>query len=194
MIKRMLMAAAVIVLAGSTARAEKWDVDAVHSSVGFQVTHMVIARVNGQFGGFSGSVDFDGKDVTAGSVEMTIKSASIDTDNERRDGHLKSPDFFDVEKFPEITFKSTKVEKGEGLKFRLVGNLTMRGVTKEVAFDCEFFGTVDLGGKVKAGFSAATTINRQDFGVSWSQSLDSGGLVVSDEVKITIQLELNKVA
>jgi polyisoprenoid-binding protein YceI len=194
MFKRMMMTAAVMFLASSVVRAEQWQIDGAHSSVNFQVTHLVISKVNGKFSEFSGTFNFDGKDVTTGSVEMTVKAASITTDNDRRDSHLKSPDFFDVAKYPDITFKSKRVVKGEGQKFQLVGDLTMHGVTKEVTFACEFYGTADLGGQVNAGFGASVRINRQDYGVSWSQTLDSGGLVASNDVDITINLELNRVA
>jgi polyisoprenoid-binding protein YceI len=130
--------------------------------------------------------------LSKGTTEFTVQSKSITTDNERRDGHLKSPDFFAVDSFPTLTFKSTKVIPGTGSDFKLVGDLTMRGVTKEVTFDCTFNGTIEAMGGTRASFSAHTTINRQDFKVSWSKSLDGGGLVVSDNVDINIELEVAK--
>jgi polyisoprenoid-binding protein YceI len=184
----------VILALNVVTQAEQWQIDPVHSSVNFRVTHLVISKVNGKFNDFSGTVNFDGKDVSNGTVEVTVKTASIDTGVDRRDAHLKSADFFDVEKYPEMTFKSKKVVKGEGQKFQLIGDLTIHGVTKEVTFDCEFFGAADMMGTQKAGFSATTRINRQDYGVSWSKTLDSGGLVASNDVDITIDVELSKVS
>ncbi|MEW5796000.1 MAG: YceI family protein [Candidatus Zixiibacteriota bacterium] len=194
MFKNVLMVVALVAVAAAPSQAEQWKVDPVHSGVHFKVSHMVIAKVNGEFKEFDATLDFDGEDVSTASVQATAKTASISTDNERRDGHLKSPDFFDAEKYPEITFKSKKVIKGEGNKFQLVGDLTMRGVTKEVTFNCEFNGTVDFGQGIKAGFTATTTINRQDFGVAWSKTLDSGGLVAGNDVEITLEFEFDKVA
>ena len=193
MLRGMLLSLALVALVMAPAQADQWKVDPVHSSLHFKVAHMVISKVIGEFGEFDASLDFDGKEVVVGAVQMTAKTASISTDNADRDGHLKSADFFDAEKYPEITFKSKKVIKGEGKKFQLVGDLTMRGVTKEVTFDCEFHGTAEMRGTVKSGFSATATINRQDFGVSWSHTLDSGGLIVGNEVEITLELEFNKV-
>jgi polyisoprenoid-binding protein YceI len=194
MFKHMLLGVAALMLLAGATQAEQWQADPAHSSVNFQVTHLVISKVNGKFNDFSSTLTFDGKDVSTGSVEMTVKTASIETGNDQRDTHLKSPDFFDAVKYPDMTFKSKKVIKGEGQKFQIIGDLTMRGVTKEITFNCEFFGSAEMMGTMKAGFSAATRINRQDFGVSWSKTLDSGGLVVSNDVDITINLEFSKVA
>ncbi len=171
-----------------------WQIDRVHSYVGFKVTHMVVSKVKGQFEEFSGTVkNFDGENFADASVSVTINSASINTNNERRDGHLKSGDFFMVDSFPNITFESTNVTPAKDGKFQITGNLTMRGVTKPVTLDAEYNGMVPMGeGKAKAGFSASATINRQDWGVSWSKSLDAGGLVVSDEVELILELELNQ--
>lgn len=172
------------------AQAATWQVDPVHSAVYFKVSHLVISKVKGQFGEFSGTIDFDGKNFKDASVEFTVQSASIDTDNEKRDEHLKSADFFAVDSFPTFTFVSKSVTEPNDGKFTLTGDLTLRGVTKEVTFDCEFNGTVqDPWGNTRAGFSAETTINRQDFGVDWSQTLDAGGLVVGDEVEIMLEIE-----
>jgi polyisoprenoid-binding protein YceI len=174
--------------------AENWTVDKTHSSVNFTVRHMVISKVHGSFDDFSGDIKFSEMDFENSSVTFTVDMASVDTDNEKRNGHLKSPDFFDVEKFPTMTFNSKKIIKGEGNMFKLVGDLTIKGVTKEITFDCEFGGVVKLSeGNAKAGFSADTTINRQDFKVEWSNTLDGGGLVVSDDVDISIEIEANLV-
>ena len=191
-VKRMLFVLLGTLLLALPAVAAKWEVDKAHSSVNFKVSHMVISTVNGRFDTFDGTVNFDPEDLAKGSVEMTIDVASISTDNEKRDGHLKSADFFDVEKYPKITFKSKKVILGEGKHFQLVGDLTIKDVTKEVTFDCAFHGAVDFMGTTKAGFACTTTIDRQDFHVNWSKTLDNGGLVAGDEVEITVDLELNK--
>lgn len=192
MLKSFATFAAALTIAATGAQAETWNIDPSHSSVGFSVRHLVVSKVPGSFKDFSGSLEWDGKNLAAGTVEFTIQSASVSTDNEKRDGHLKSPDFFAVDSFPTLTFKSTKITPGQGENFKLTGNLTIRGVTKEVTFDCIFNGTqATPWGFTAAAFSAVTTINRQDFKVSWSKSLDGGGLVVSDDVKIEIELEVN---
>jgi len=195
---RSLLAGLFIVAVAATTQADQWKADPVHSSVQFKVSHLVISKVVGAFNDFSANLDFDGANVATGKVEMNISVVSVDTKNPDRDKHLKSPDFFDAEKYPEITFKSKKVIKGTGDKFQLVGDMTMRGVTKEVTFDCEYHGSVEMKGKdqstVKSGFSATATINRQDFGVSYNKVLDSGGLAVGNEVEIMLELEFNKVS
>jgi polyisoprenoid-binding protein YceI len=182
----------VLALAATGLQAAEWQIDAPHSSVQFKVSHLVISKVVGSFTDFSGKLSFDGKDVSGGSIQMTIQVASIDTDNADRDGHLTSPDFFEAEKYPEMSFKSKSVSKAEGGKFGLTGDLTIKGVTKEITFDCEFHGSVDFMGTSKAGFSAETTIDRQDFGLSWSRALETGGLVVGNEVEISLELEFNQ--
>lgn len=170
-----------------------WVIDKSHSTIGFSVTHMAVSEVEGSFKEFDGSVvskkadDFDGAEVT-----FTAKAASIDTDNERRDGHLKSPDFFDAEKYPELTFKGKLVKDGK--KYKLKGDFTMKGVTKAVEFDVTYGGSIDTGRGVKAGFKLTGTINRQDYGLTWSNKLASGELVVGDEVNIECRIELDKKA
>lgn len=176
-----------------SASAQKWEVEKVHSSVGFSVKHLVISKVKGNFRDFSGTINFDGKNWDKASAEMKVMVGSINTNDDKRDAHLKSADFFDAGQFPEMSFKSKKVTKGEGDAFKLVGDLTIRGITKEVTFECEFNGMTDFMGTSKAGFSAQTKINRQDFGVSWNKTLDTGGVVVGDEVEIYLELEANKV-
>jgi len=192
MVRKIVLALIAVLVLAIGAFAGTWEADHAHSSINFSVSHMVIATVHGTFGDFDGTLDWDGKDIATGKTEFTIQTASISTNNERRDGHLKSPDFFDVEKYPTITFKSTKVILGEGKAFQLVGDLTIRDVTKSVTFDCTYNGTVDLGKMIKSGFSATTTINRQDYGVSWSKTLDNGGLVAGDDVTIELELEFNQ--
>jgi len=190
MVSRAVLLA--VVLMAATAHAAEWELDKAHSSCEFKVSHMVISNVTGKFTDFDAVVQFDGANPATGSVEATIAVSSINTANDKRDAHLKSPDFFDADTYPAITFKSTKVIPGEGKEFKLVGDLTMRGVTKEVTFDCVFNGTVDAMGTTKAGFSAVAKVNRQDFGVNWSKTLDNGGLVAGDEISITLELEFNK--
>jgi polyisoprenoid-binding protein YceI len=172
--------------------ADTYKLDLAHSSVAFTVRHMVIANVRGNFKEFEGTVVYDPADVTKSSVEVTIKTASIDTDNTQRDSHLRSADFFDAEKFPTITFKSKSVEKkGDG--YVLNGTLTLRGVSKDVAIPFEVLGVVkDPYGNTRLGAHGELTINRMDYGVSWSKSLDAGGLVVSEEVKILLDIEAVK--
>ncbi|MFH1688081.1 MAG: YceI family protein [bacterium] len=190
MFRRALIILTLTVLTIPAARAAKWQLDKAHSSIGFSVKHMVISSTTGTFADFDGFVEFDGEKAAGGKVEVTARMASVNTDDEKRDEHLRGGDFFDVDKFPTMNFTSKKVIAGEGSEFKLVGDLTIKGITQEVTFDCEFNGVVtDPWGNTKAGFSASAKINRQDFGVSWSKTLDSGGLVVGDEVKISIEIE-----
>ncbi len=173
--------------------AETWTIDPAHSSAQFSVRHMMISTVRGEFTKLSGTVQLDENDITKSKVEATIDATSIDTRNEARDKHLKSSDFFDVANFPTIIFKSTSVEKGSDGRLKVLGTLTMRGNTKPVVLEVEPLSPAvkDRAG-LKSGTSATTKINRQDFGISWSHTLDGGGLVVSDEVAITIDIELGK--
>jgi polyisoprenoid-binding protein YceI len=192
MVKKTAIAAIVLFALMGIANAQTWKVDPAHTSVGFTVRHMVVTKVNGQFTDFDGEINWDGKDLSKASVTFTVQSKSINTDNEKRDGHLRSADFFAVDSFPTLTFTSTKIVPGDGDKFTMTGNLTIRGVTKEVTFDCTFNGTVSAFGGERAGFSATTTINRQDFKVSWSKTLDSGGLVAGNDVIINLEVEAVK--
>jgi polyisoprenoid-binding protein YceI len=151
---------------------------------------MVISKVYGQFSDYDGELKWDGKDLSTASVEATIQVPSIDTQNANRDRHLRSSEFFAADGFPTITFKSTKVIPLEDNKFQIVGDLTIRGVTKQVTLDGDLNGVVaDNRGNTRAGFSAATTINRQDYGVSWSKTLDTGGLVAGNDVEIILEIE-----
>ncbi len=191
--KKVILLSGAVLLLAATASADTWNFDIPHSSVGFTVTHLVIAKVHGKFNDFGGTIEFDGKNVEGGSIDVAIQMASIDTDNEKRDNHLKSPDFFDVEKFPVMTFKSRKIVDEEGNNFKIIGDLTIRDVTKEVTLNAEHHGTVkDPWGGTRAAFSATGKINRQDFGVKWNKALETGGYLVSDEVTIIIEAELVK--
>ena len=183
--------AASVLLVHPPAAADVWQIDGVHSSAQFSVTHLMISTVKGEFGTLSGTIEFDGKDIGSVKADATIDATTINTHNEKRDGHLKSPDFFDVAKFPTITFKSKKVVPGAAGTFKLVGDLTMHGVTKEVTLDGTGPSKVikGMGGESRVAASATTKVNRQDFGVKWNHDLDGGGVVVSDEVAITIEIE-----
>ena len=169
-----------------------YKLDPPHSSVGFAVRHLTVSTVRGQFTEFTGDFNVDEKDLTKSSFEVHIKTASINTQNDRRDNHLRSADFFDAANNPEIIFKSKRIEKkGDG--YVAVGDLTIRGVTHEVALPFTLVGPIKgPDGLPRFGVEAGTTINRQDYGVSWNRTLDGGGLFVSDEVKIEINGELFK--
>jgi polyisoprenoid-binding protein YceI len=201
MAKRLILVLviAITVAAGIQAAdsttAPAWRIDKAHSRIGFDVTHLVISTVEGRFLDYDAELDFYPDNLEKSSAKVTIQTASITTDNERRDNHLKSPDFFDVEEYPTLTFVSKKVTKTGDKTFTLTGDLTIRGVTKEVTLDGSMKGPITgpWGGE-HVGFSLEGTINRQDFGVSWSKSLDSGGLVAGDEVTLEIELELAKPA
>ena len=192
MLRKSAIAIALIMLASSISAAQ-WEIDKPHSSVGFTVRHLVVSKVNGTFGDFKGSIEFEPGNFEKGRVEMTVQIASIDTNEPKRDAHLRSGDFFDAENFPTMTFVSKRVHDIEGDSFKMTGDLTIRGITKEITFDCEFNGLIaDPWGNTRAGFSAASKLNRQDFDVKWNQTLDAGGVVVGDEVTINIELELTK--
>ena len=200
------------------AAADSYQIDSAHSSFGFSVKHLTVSTVTGEFTDYSGTIQFDPKDPSAFMSEVTIKTASIDTRQKERDHHLRSADFFDAEKFPVISFKSKKLTPGSGALekprdptvgapgladtmnpqlfigvYRLTGDLTMHGVTKEISIPVMISGPVKspMGGEV-IGLSGETTINRQDFGISWNKALDSGGWMVGDEVKISVNLEAHK--
>jgi polyisoprenoid-binding protein YceI len=170
-----------------------WKIDPVHTSVEFAVRHLMIATVKGRFSGVSGIVKTDDQDPAKGEVEVTIDAASIDTREPQRDAHLRSADFFDVEQHPAITFRSRRVEDVRGETFRLVGDLTMHGVTREVALEVTSHGRAkDPWGGERAGFSATAKVKRSDFGLTWNQLLETGGVAVGDEIKISIDAELVK--
>jgi polyisoprenoid-binding protein YceI len=172
--------------------AETWVIDSAHSSAQFAVRHMMVTTVRGSFGKTTGFVNWDANDPTRSVVEASIDAASINTGNEKRDNHLRSPDFFDVAKFPNITFKSSKIEKAAD-GYKVHGNLTMHGVTRPVVLAVEGpTDPVNAGNAVKMGATATTKIKRSDFGMTWNRVIEAGGVSVSDDVMITIDLELNK--
>jgi polyisoprenoid-binding protein YceI len=182
---------AFALLAPSFAAAAPWAIDTSHTNVRFAVKHMMMSDVWGKLGNVTGTVDYDDKDVTKSKVDITIDVNSINTDDAKRDGHLKSPDFFDTAKHPTATFKSKKVEKA-GKKLKITGDLMMHGVTKEVVLEADVPATPvkDPWGMNRTATSATTTLNRKDWGVSWNKALDSGGVLVADEVRLFIELEL----
>lgn len=171
-----------------------YNFDKAHSAIGFRVKHMGLVDVPGYFRDFSGAINYDTKDVTKSTVEFTAKMESVDTRVEGRDKHLRSADFFEVEKFPEMTFKSTKVEK-KGNNLSVTGDLTMKGVTKQITFPVTVAGFVkDQRGGTKMGAVAETTINRRDFGVNYGGNLPNGTPMLSDEVKVVLNIEANMAA
>lgn len=184
-----ILAVAALILSSSALRAEVYDIDASHSQVGFRIKHLV-GRVPGRFTKFSGTIEFTAGKPETWKVDAKIDPASINTDNEKRDGHLKAPDFFDVAKHPEMSFKSTKVTAVKGETAKLHGDLTMHGVTKPVVLDLELGGTAkDPWGNQKAGFSATGKINRKDFGIVWNKTLDTGSLMLGEEVEVSLDIE-----
>jgi polyisoprenoid-binding protein YceI len=184
----LALVTSIFINAGA-ARADVWEIDSVHSGAHFTVRHMMVSNVRGEFGAVTGTLNLDEKDVTKSTVEASIDATTINTREPKRDTHLKSPDFFDVAKFPTITFKSKKVEAAGAGKLKVTGDLTMHGVTKSVVLDVEGPGAA-MGNK--RGASATTKINRKDFGLGWNKVLEAGGVAVGEEVKVEIDLELNK--
>jgi polyisoprenoid-binding protein YceI len=185
---------AMIVALPVLANADSWQIDPMHTSVEFTVRHMMISNIKGVFEKTSGTVTVEGSDPTSAKIDATIDASSIDTRVDRRDEDLKSPNFLDVAKYPTITFKSTKVEAaGEG-KWKVTGNLTLHGVTKSVVLDVESSGAPikDPFGNTRAGASATTKINRKDFGLTYNKTLETGGVMVGDDVAISIDVEAIK--
>ena len=190
-ISRSLFLAAVLATSPLLA-ADTYTIDKGHSEAAFTVKHLV-SKVSGRFNDFGGNITLDAAKPEQSSVEFTIKGASVNTDNADRDKHLKSPEFFDVEKNPEITFKSSKVAPAGKDKFNVDGTLTMRGVSKQVTLPVEFQGFAkDPWGNERAGFAVETTLNRKDYGIVWNKALDQGGYLLGDDVKIVINLEAVK--
>ncbi len=197
MSRRFLPLWAVLMLVASAAAAaaepRPFRIDPGHSLVGFNVRHF-FSRTSGRFKEFSGTIQVDEKNLAASSVEVTIQTASINTENERRDGDLRSANFFQADSFPTITFKSTKVVPGPEKTFLIYGDLDMHGVTKPVTLEATLMGIGEIGmggrpARTLAGFEAKTTINRKDFGIVWNRVLDQGGTMLGDDVAITLQIE-----
>ncbi|MBI3553422.1 MAG: YceI family protein [Elusimicrobia bacterium] len=183
-----LIAAAIVFLPYGFASAETFQIDPAHSSVSFRVRHLV-SKVTGRFNKFEGNFDYEKGKPGAWKTSANIDPASINTDVPKRDDHLRSPDFFDVAKCPEMAFKSTKVDGVKGDKAKLHGDLTLHCVTKPVVLDLELAGTVNSPMGLRAGATATGKVNRKDFGIVWNKTLDSGGLMLGDDVEITIEVE-----
>ncbi|MGO8968703.1 MAG: YceI family protein [Myxococcaceae bacterium] len=189
---RTALAALAVFAVPFSAHASDWVFDPAHTSAQFAVKHMMVSTVRGAFSGVNGSVHLDDSDVTKSTVEAAIPISTVDTREPKRDGHLKSPDFFDVAKFPTMTFKSTKVSPGQGGTLSIEGILTLHGVSKPVVLVAEITPEVKgMGGHVSRGVSATTKVNRKDFGLVWNKSLETGGVLIGDEVSIQIDAELN---
>jgi polyisoprenoid-binding protein YceI len=172
-----------------------WQIDPAHTVVEFAVKHLMITTVKGRFTDVSGTVRLNEADPTKSSVEATIAAASIDTRQEQRDAHLRSADFLEVDRYPAITFRSTRIETRGAGALRVTGLLTIRGTTREVTLDVEHTERIkDLWGGERMGFSATTQIDRRDFGLTWNQTLETGGVLVGNEVRITIEGEVVKAA
>ena len=193
-ISKAAITIALIVALPVLANADTWQIDPMHSNVEFSVQHMMISNVKGQFQKTSGTITVNGSDPTSAKIDATIDASSIDTRVEQRDMHLKSPEFLDVAKYPTIRFKSTKVEAAGSGKWKVTGDLTLHGVTKPVVLEVESSGTSihDPMGNTRAGASATANIKRSDFGLTYNKVLESGGVMVGDEVAISIDVEAIK--
>lgn len=173
----------------------QWDFDLSHSSVNFHVRHLMVSKVHGRFMKWTGTLALDEQDLTRSSLDVTIDASSIDTKEEKRDAHLRSPDFLDVEKYPTLTFKSTSITREGDDEYKVAGDLTIHGVTKQVTLAVEGGGIVkDPWGGTRTGFSAKTSINRKEFGLGWNVALEAGGFVVGDKLEISIEIEAVKKA
>jgi len=190
--KIALLFTASIFAAGLNAQT-KWNFDPAHTIIEFEVSHMVITDVTGKFYSFEGEVTSDGEDFTDAKISFKIDASSINTENERRDGHLKGPEFFDVEKHPQITFESSSMKKISGNKYKLTGDFTMHGVTKEITLNAIFNGIADdPWGNTKAGFKVTGSVNREEYGLTWNTTLDNGNLLVGTDVAIICRIQLVK--
>jgi len=192
-ISKTAIAMAVAVALPVLAHADTWQIDSSHTSVEFTVRHMMISNVKGQFQKTTGTITANGNAPASAKIDATIDASSIETRVERRDAHLKSPDFLDVAKYPTITFKSTNVEAEGPNKWKVTGDLTLHGVTRQVVLDVDGSGPpVQVMGNTRAGASATTKIKRGDFGLTWNKALEAGGVLVGDEIAISIDVEAVK--
>jgi polyisoprenoid-binding protein YceI len=190
---RHLIAAVALTAFPVAAHASDWQIDPSHSTAQFSVRHLMVSNVRGEFGKLSGQVQLDDADVTHSTVEATIDATSINTREPKRDAHLKSPDFFDVAKYPTLTFKSTQIKKAGKDKLAVTGDLTLHGVTRPVTLDVQLTQEVKSPfGDTRRGASATGKINRRDFGLTWNKAIEAGGVVVGEEVSLTIDVELVK--
>jgi len=196
MMKRMMsLTLALTLLPGLTLAAQRYEIDPQHSAVTFRIQHLVISKVSGHFDKFTGAIDYEKGNAKAWKAEAKIDAASINTAVEARDKHLRSADFLEVDKFPEIAFKSTKVAAGKGDSAKLHGELTIHGVTKPVVLALSIGGTTkDPWGNMRLGATATTKISRKDFGLTWNKAIEAGGVMVGDELEITLDIEAIAVA
>ena len=177
---------------GGMLKMTKFNLDAAHSSIDFSLKHMMVSKVKGSFTNFTAELEGNSEDLTGAAINFTIDVTSIFTNNEDRDNHLRSADFFDVEKFPNILFRATDIKKTDDGEYDLTGNMTIRDVTKPVTFEVEYGGkATNPWGQEVVAFSAETKINRKAFGLVWNQALESGGVLVGEDIKISVELELN---
>jgi len=175
------------------AQSTEWDIDIPHTNVGFTVTHLVISDVTGRFNEFDGSIKTSGEDFEGAQIKIVIQTASIYTDHEKRDNHLRSADFFNAEKNPTITFNSSSFKKVDDKNYKITGDLNMNGVTREIVLDGTFKGVIkDPWGGTRAGFKASTTIDRYDYNLTYNTALETGGFLIGKEVEIQINIELKK--
>lgn len=193
--RNVLFVAVLVLAATAPARADRWEIDPAHSTVGFTVKHLMISNLRGAFGKVRGDATWQRPDFSDAKVEVTVDAASIDTRDAERDANLRGPDFFDVSRFPTLTFKSKRVARGKTKgHLVLVGDLTIHGVTREVAFDVTAPGREQKTpwGAVAVAAEAQATIDRKDFGLTWNQALETGGVLVGDAVRIELALEFDK--
>jgi polyisoprenoid-binding protein YceI len=192
MIRRIATTTALLALTAATAAVAgptTFDIDKVHSLASFEIRHLV-SNVRGQFDDMAGTIVLDPDHPETGSVKLTIQAASINTRVEDRDKHLRSEDFFYVEKYPELTFESTKIEPAGKGQYAVTGNLTMRGVTKQITLPVSYLGQAkDPWGNLRAGFETAITLDRKDYGINWNKALDQGGFLLGDDVKVEVSIE-----
>jgi polyisoprenoid-binding protein YceI len=192
--RSLYSALVVAMLTAVPAMAATYNIDSAHSSAGFSVRHMMVSNVKGEFSKVAGTIVLDEKDVTKSQIDATIDATTISTHEDKRDAHLKSPDFFDVAKFPTITFKSTKLVKTGAHTLKATGDLTMHGVTKPVTLDVDYTDKdlKDPYGMLRRGASATGKLSRKDFGLTWNKALEAGGVAVSDEVTLSIDVEMTQ--
>lgn len=189
----LVLVAVALVLGNAGMAQTKWKVDRGHSNVKFSVQHMVVSEMEGSFKMFEGTMEHTKADFSDAKINFSVDVASVNTDNERRDGHLKADDFFNAEKYPKMTFVSTSVKPLGGNKYKIAGNLTIRDVTKPVVFDVTHGGVIKNQNGSKAGFKARTTIDRFEYGLKWSRATEAGGLAVGKDVEIVVNVELDSV-
>ncbi|PJB00337.1 MAG: polyisoprenoid-binding protein [Ignavibacteriales bacterium CG_4_9_14_3_um_filter_30_11] len=191
--KILILTVFALLITQTLAQTSEWKIDKSHSKIGFTVTHLLISEVDGIFNDFQGTITTNNNNFENALIEFTLKANSIYTDNTKRDNHLKSADFFDADKFPEINFKSTSFTKVEGNNYKLIGDFTMKGITKQIELNVVLGGTIkDTRGNERAGFKISGKINRFDYGLNWNSLLESGGAVVSKEVELNCKIELVK--